>query len=126
MVVGCAFDENRPLNDSQSSQQLWVDYHTAIPKAMDKLNSKTDNAFKTRTVLIHGKGYGSQFLGVKASEEITGFKKAMQSRCANYGYNFKYFQAGMPEQKTLEGWKDHFKTYCSFKEVAECGVPMVS
>lgn len=134
MIVGCIFDENRRLWGEQSSKALWDDRHNGVLGALDRLNAKTNDAFKTRTVLIHGKGYGSQFLGVKASSDALDFPAEMTKRCYNYAYNFKFFEATprdddnniiQPETLTLEAWKDHFINYCAFKEVKDLGVPMV-
>ncbi|MCG8578670.1 MAG: T9SS type A sorting domain-containing protein [Bacteroidales bacterium] len=125
MVKGCIFDENRALNGSQSSIALWNERHNGVLEALDLLNAKTNNAFKARTVFIHGKGYGSQFLGVKASSDQLSFPAKMALRCTNYAYNFKYFQVGDPSDKSLSGWISHFKNYCCIKEVKELGIPML-
>lgn len=125
MVIGCMFDENRALKGAQSSEVLWDMRHSGILKALDNLNAMTDNAFKKRMVFIHGKGYGSQFLGVKASSDKMNFKSEMAKRCADYVYNYKFFESGIPSDKSLNGWKNHFKEYCSLKEVHELGVPLI-
>lgn len=125
MVKGCIFDENAALNGDQSSEQLWNERHQGVLGAMDLLNAATNNAFKSRTVFIHGKGYGSQFLGVKASSNVLNFPAEIALRCANYAYNFKYFQVGSPSDKSLTGWQSHYVDYCKLSEVKDLGVELV-
>lgn len=125
MVVGCMFDENAPLEGEQSTEELWIAHLTGVLGAMSKLNEITNNAFKSRTVFIHGKGYGSQFYGVKAAIKSINFNTLIKAQCANYAFDFKYFQAGEPTDKTLEGWRNHYKTYCAFQEVKDLDIPMI-
>lgn len=124
-VIGCMFDENRSLKGEQSNVELWNNRHRGVLGALDKLNSMTDNAFKKRVVFIHGKGYGSQFKGVKESSKMLNFKEKMLKRCLDYAYNFKYFETGVPTDKSLNGWRKHFKEYCSLDEVKELNVPLI-
>lgn len=125
MVKGAVFDENRSLGGGQSNQALWDERHNGILASLDLLNNITNKAFKKRTVFIHGKGYGSQFLGVKASSEATNFAEKMKSRSANYAYTFKYFEAGLPNDISFSGWRSHYLNYCKLSEVSELGVPLV-
>ena len=125
MVVGCSFDENGDLREKQSNKDLWDKRHAGILLSMDKLNKLTRDAFKSRTVFIHGKGLGAQFKGVKASSDSIEFADKMKLRCANYCYNFKFFRTGFPEDSSVQGWIDQLYNYCGLKEVVALGVPLI-
>ena len=125
MVVGCSFDENAQLKDKQSTKFMWDKRHQGVLESMDRLNKLTGDAFKTRTVFIHGKGLGSQFRGVKASSDSMDFPKQMKKRAANYCYNFKFFATGFPKEVSIKGWEDQLMNYCGLKEVVQLGVPLI-
>lgn len=125
MIMGCSFDENGNLRDQQSSKILWDHRHNGILIALKDLNKKTNGAFKSRTVFIHGKGMGAQFKGVYLSSKATQFNEKMMSLCKAYSYNFKFFQTGFPEDISVTGWKDWLNTYCALDEVKKLGVPLM-
>ncbi len=125
MVAGCAFDENGQYHGNKSTKEQLNIRHRGIVGAMDYLNQMTGNAFKTKLVVISGVGLGAQFQGVKASSDETHFQEEMKTRCAQYAYAFKMFDTGLPADKSLKGWREHYQNYCGLSEVAALGRQMV-
>ena len=98
-VTGFRFDENSPLHGDPSTEALWNARHTGVLGALDILAANIGlSAAQSRYVFIHGKGYGSQFKGVKASSDNLNFPTAMGARCADYAYSYKWDAGGGADQ----------------------------
>lgn len=126
-VAGFRFDENTPLHGAPSSTALWDARHNGVLGALDELAGRIGGAaVQLRSVFIHGKGYGSQFKGVKASSDGMDFPQQMNARCLDYAYSFKWYQEGEPTNgTTLVDWENHFRDTSGFSEVHGLGRELV-
>jgi hypothetical protein len=92
------------------------------------LNGKTDEAFKGRTILIHGEGGGANFKGISAAHRKADFDRRMRQQCANYAFAFELLDMGTPSQgadASVEQWEAHFKSYCGLEEWTGLDKPLV-
>ena len=128
MVKGCRFDENDPQKGKPSNATQWEERFNNILDSIDRLNLKTDNAFTTRTILMHGEGYGANFKGVHEAHKRNDFENKMKRRCANYGFTFKLFDYGKLAKgntSSMEEWEKHFINHCGLDELALIKKPVI-
>ncbi|NWK54549.1 hypothetical protein HW115_02930 [Verrucomicrobiaceae bacterium N1E253] len=128
MVKACRFDENDPLRGKASTADQWQVHFDAILDAMDRLNQKTNNAFKSKTVLMHGEGLGANFKGVHKAHVQSGFDQKMRERCINYGFTFKLFDQGEPpngKSSDIREWEQHFRGHCGLDELSQLNQPVL-
>jgi hypothetical protein len=128
MVKACRFDENDPLKGEPSTAPQWTERFNNIVQSMDLLNELTDGAFKRRTVLMHGEGYGSNFKGIREAHVDSDFEARMATRCSNYAFTFKHFDTGEPadgKYASTEEWEAHFRNHSGLDEFAELGKPLM-
>lgn len=128
MVAGCRFDENDPLKGAASTSAQWRERFENILDALDRLNQKTHDAFKKRSVLIHGEGYGSNFKGIYEAYLKSDFESKMRERCENYGFTFKLFDYGLPasgKNSSEREWEQHFRVHCGLDELEKLKNPVL-
>ena len=128
MVAACRFDENDPLKGAASTSSQWEERFENILDALDRLNQKTNNAFKDKSVLMHGEGYGPNFKGVYKAHMNSDFEVKMRARCVNYGFTFKLFDYGAPvsgQSSSMAEWEQHFRDHCGLDELKKLKKPVL-
>jgi hypothetical protein len=128
LVMGCHLGENDLLNGQPSTSEQWEERFDQVLDLLSQLNGKTNEAFKARTILIHGEGGGANFKGISEAYRRADFDQRMGKQCANYAFAFELLDMGTPSQgagASIEQWEAHFKNHCGLGEWSGMDKPLV-
>jgi hypothetical protein len=128
LVKGCHLGKNDLLNGQPSTSKQWQERFDQVLNLLSQLNDKTDEAFKMRTVLIHGEGGGANFKGIREAYRMADFDNPMRQQCANYAFAFQLLDMGAPSQRdeaSIEQWENHFRNHCGLEEWTGLNKPLV-
>jgi hypothetical protein len=128
LVKGCHLGENDLLNGQPSTSEQWEERFDQVLDVLTQLNDKTKEAFKERTILIHGEGGGANFKGISEAYGKADFDQLMKQRCANYAFAFELLDMGAPPQgvgASIEQWEAHLRNHCGLEEWTGLGKPLV-
>jgi hypothetical protein len=128
LVKGCHLGKNDLLNGRPSTSEQWEERFAQVLDLLTQLNGLTKEAFKGRTILIHGEGGGANFKGVSEAYGKADFDQLMGQQCANYAFAFELMDMGAPPQgagASVEQWEAHFKNHCGLGEWSGLDKPLV-
>ena len=128
LVKGCHLGENDLLNGQPSTSEQWEDRFDQVLDVLSQLNGLTKEAFKERTIFIHGEGGGANFKGISEAYGKADFDQSMRQQCTSYAFAFELLDMGAPSQGTgasIEQWEAHFMNHCGLGEWSGLDKPLV-